>query len=112
MRASLSPAAMASACAGASAQAPGAATSSNQTTSSSSAKRAPRAIDALDLMRVRERGAPLARRPEPSHLRGLVLLALVLGDERAPRLRLHGTRRLPHHVELAVGLDLADEHRL
>ncbi len=34
------------------------------------------------------------------------------GDVRAPRLGLDRARRLPHHVELAVGLDLADEHRL
>src|SRR5258706_5867698 len=43
---------------------------------------------------------------------GLVLLLVIAGDERAPRLRLHRSRRLPHDVELPVGLHLADEHRL
>ena len=44
-----------------------------------------------------------------SLLLGLVLLALVLGDERAPRLGLDRARRLPDDVELAVLLHLADE---
>ena len=39
-------------------------------------------------------------------------LLVVAFDVRAPRLGLDRARRLPHHVELAVGLDLADEHRL
>ena len=42
----------------------------------------------------------------------LVLLLVVAGDERAPRLGLHRALGLPHHVELAVGLHFADEHRL
>src|SRR5260221_1503397 len=46
------------------------------------------------------------------HQRRLVLLLVVAGDERAPRLGLDLPRRLPHHVELAVGLYFADEHRL
>ena len=46
------------------------------------------------------------------HLDRFVLLALVLGDERTPGLRLDRTLGLPHDVELAVRLHLADEHRL
>src|SRR5258706_852522 len=46
------------------------------------------------------------------HQRRLVLLLFVAGNERAPRLALDRTRRLPDHVELAVGLHFADEHRL
>ena len=42
----------------------------------------------------------------------LIRLLVVAFDVRAPWLGLHGARRLPHHIELAIGLDLADEHRL
>src|SRR5207253_2911117 len=37
---------------------------------------------------------------------------LVAGDEGAPGLRADRLVRLPHHVELAVALHFADEHRL
>src|SRR5690606_9374437 len=47
-----------------------------------------------------------------SALLGHVLLLLVAGDVRAPRVGADRARRLPDHAELAVGLDLADEHRL
>src|SRR3990172_5888201 len=46
------------------------------------------------------------------HQRRLVLLLVVAGDERAPRLGLDRALGLPHHVELAVSLHFADEHRL
>src|SRR5579872_522825 len=36
-----------------------------------------------------------------------ILLAFVTRDERAPGLRANRTLGLPHHVELAVGLDFA-----
>src|SRR5690606_6341529 len=45
-------------------------------------------------------------------LLGLVLLLVVARDVGAPWLGLHGGRCLPHHVELAIALDLADEHAL
>src|SRR5258708_7511915 len=46
------------------------------------------------------------------HQRRLVLLLVVAGNERTPRLGLDRSLGLPHHVELAVGLHLADEHGL
>src|SRR6267142_6549525 len=46
------------------------------------------------------------------HQRGLVLLLVVARDERAPGLGLDRPLGLPHDVELAVALHLADEHRL
>src|SRR5688572_13898396 len=46
------------------------------------------------------------------HQRRLILFLVVAGDERAPGLRLDRTLGLPDHVELAVGLDFTDEHRL
>lgn len=42
----------------------------------------------------------------------LVRLGRIAFDVRAPWLGFHRAGRLPDHVELAVGLDLADEHRL
>ena len=45
-------------------------------------------------------------------LRRLVRLAGVTLDVRAPWLRFDRARCLPYHVELAVGLDFADEHAL
>src|SRR5438132_6219946 len=58
--------------------------------------------------------APAARRArtDASLLLRLVLLALVLGNVRAPRRRLDRAGRLPHDVELAVCLHLADKDGL
>ena len=107
MRSSLSPAAMRSACSGVSAQRR---RRSSRPTSDSSAGK-DKGLRARPFQPTRIGWPLLTSSAATLHL-GLVLLALVLGDVGAPRLGLDRARRLPHHVELAVGLDLADEHRL
>src|SRR5213595_352741 len=107
MRSSLSPAAMDLACAAVSAcDAPDApsATNNSRRRSTMVIKEGPASRGTQAPERDTKSGAALGYR--------LILLALVLGDEGAPRLRLDRARRLPHHVELAVGLHFADEHRL
>src|SRR2546421_720794 len=49
---------------------------------------------------------------DASFLLRLVLLLVVAGDERAPRLRPDRSFGLPDHVELAVRFHFADEHGL
>src|SRR5436190_16160595 len=58
--------------------------------------------------------APAARRSrtDASLFLRLVLLALVLGNVRAPRRRLDRSRSLPDDIELAICLYLADEDGL
>src|SRR5471032_2857601 len=93
MRASPSPTAIARAWAASSAQA-GAATVPSTAASAMRARRS------------------MSRRITFSLLLGFVFLALVFRNVRRPRLGLDRARRLPHHVELAVRLDLADEDGL
>src|SRR5260221_5789818 len=71
-----------------------------------SRRRRPVSLSSMRPLGLLRRGGGLHR-----HV-GLVLLLVVARDERAPGLGLDRARRLPDDVELAVGRDLADEHRL